>query len=229
MKRDELYYDFDRDAWIETPGIHAHWSDRDLLPPTHPPAPGKWLRPPRRFRMFLLLWPLMLLTQVLMLLALVWKAFVLVPVAAAVMGIFQLLNAYRSPPSAVDRRLLENPDDLDVCLVEVTINRNGRTVGVDRGAAWFGEGRLLFSGHATSFAIGGEDVLPRSQWHRLQENRTHILPLRDAGSRTALVFEPLHLRSVPDERQQRFLERLHAFRKRPPQSRGPRQWPPFKA
>ena len=226
-QRDDLYYDFDRDAWIEVPGIHARWSERELPTPALPPAPGVWLRPPGRFRKEYLQLSLAWMGVALLLIALVAHRFLLLPLAGGVIGLAHLVAIFGCPPRAADRRLLEDPDDLDVCLVDIRINRDRRPVGLDRGVAWFEGGRLMFNGHRTSFAIGGEDILPRSQWHPLQRERVLILPLRVAGGKAVVVFDFVTGAYNPGERERRFVERLHAFRQRPPVSRGPRQFPPL--
>jgi len=61
-------------------------------------------------------------------------------------------------PTEEDLKLLEDEGDLDVCLITLKITADGREVGRDRGAAWFSDGRFLFNGHRTSFALGGQAV-----------------------------------------------------------------------
>lgn len=227
--REDLFYDFERDIWIETPSVHVSWSDRDLPAPATEPQPGVWLRPPPGSYKNPVQISLLAAGFLMLVLGLTLGGEIVPILLAGIALVFlaSLSTIYRPRVSKDDRLLIEDPDDLDVCLVDVRINHRGRTIGYDRGAAWFSEGRLLFSGHATSFAIGGEDVSPRSKWHPLQHDRTNILPLRTPVGPTVLVFDILPEAKGPWERERRFIERLHAFRMRPPRSRGPRQWPPL--
>ncbi len=85
----------------------------------------------------------------------------------------------------------------------------------------------MFNGSATSFAVGGEDVQPRRLWgHSSNIDRLLAIPLR-CPDEVYLRFLLLNAATLPIDHQERFVERLGAFRSRPPQSRGPRQWPPF--
>ncbi len=132
-----------------------------------------------------------------------------------------------------DLRLLEDPFDPDVCLVEMEVFVGRKSVGWDRGAAWFEGGRLLFSGRRTSFALGGEDVLPPKHWSTIDANLGAFLP--DLAVPLRLPKGQAHVRLVPirkgndvaDQQEERFLKRLYEFRLRPPRSHGPRQWPPL--
>lgn len=224
---EDLFYDFERDAWIEEPGIHTKWNEQDLPAPAVPPKDGAWLKPPPRFYVEKLRVPLVVATLALSYLALRFAWFYLVCAVAALQCLFILASTYRPRLSKADRRLIEDPDDLDVCLVDVKIMSNRRIIGVDRGIVWFGEGRLLFSGHRTSFALGGEDILPRSRRTKSMQARTNVLPLRAGHGKAVLIFDLILPRAGPGEREIRFVERLYAFRQRPLASRGPRQWPPF--
>ena len=151
----------------------------------------------------------------------------LVPALGLSQGIYGIATAGLPRPTSNDLMLYENPDDLDLCLVEASFLKNGRTTGRDRGVVWFSEGRLLFCGHRTSFALGGEDVLPPARRTKTERERGDLLTLRGLPFRANIVFRPVMARGESPARAHRFLERLYAFQMRPPVSRGPRQWPPF--
>ena len=132
-----------------------------------------------------------------------------------------------------DRMLVENPDDLDVCLVRLTVMSRGRFVGRDKGVVWFADGMLLYNGHRTSFVLGGEDVLPKEQWpvvrlqHSIVEIDDTVVPLRVPKGSASIELIPLGSFGSPAE--MRFLKRLYEFRLHPSESHGPRQWPPLEA
>lgn len=249
MKHDRFQvYDFEKDEWVEPALIHAVWSSKELPAPSTKPDVGKWHGKPGRltFRDWLriLLQPrfesrtsaiiaLSCLMTIVFGAALV-NAFVFGLGFCGMIGLLAYLviiglRPEISPASDKDLCLLEDPTDIDLCLVEITIWRREQPVGKDRGLVWFGEGRLLFSGRRTSFAVGGEDVLPLSQWPKTirKFGFDDYLPLRaDLGS-AGILFEVVPLGHTSHAHADRFTERLRAFRQRPPQSRGTRQWPPF--
>jgi hypothetical protein len=244
MHLDDVTYDFDTDQWVAQRLIKARWIDRELPPPVEPPKPGHWIRKPARHHLREKFYGPIGLTAVASFAALVYALTVnfswLISISAAVLWIgvpFALYMATRPvylAASANDLRLLEDPEDRDTCLVEVAIFRDGECVGADRGVAWFENGRLLFNGARTSFAIGGEDVLPRREWAARGGNATidaaMAVPLRlprYEAAQAMVVFQPLRAPNLPIDHEERFVERLGAFRARPPQSRGPRQWPPL--
>ncbi len=135
---------------------------------------------------------------------------------------------------ASDLRLLEDPDDPDVCLVEMEVFVGHESVGHDRGVAWFAEGRLLYSGHRTSFALGGEDVMPEVCWYEFSAEGRFLpdwaVPLHLPKGLAYVSLVPINRGGGPLSRQEtRFLERLTDFRKGRTRSTGPRQWPPLEA
>ena len=233
MRRKEEYvYDFATDAWVAADAFNTRAEASDVAPltPDVAPAPGKWTKLAPRgmdlpFATILLVWcavGLAILSLVLLKSTLI--------VAASLCGVVAFaVYASRGFASlkltAADRMLLEDPDDLDVCLVHLTIVRRGRISGTDKGVVWFAEGKLFFNGHRTSFAIGGEDVLPPSQWPfatsgERVEIPDHVVPLRVSEGTASVQLWPLSVGSG----EMRFLKSLYAFRRRPPRSRGPRQW-----
>ncbi|RYG17025.1 hypothetical protein EON82_24345, partial [bacterium] len=174
MRLEDVTYDFETDQWVAQRLIKARWIDRELPPPVEPPKPGHWIRTPAKGHLRESYYSSIGLTAAIAFTALVYSlvnvinlltltsAFVLwigIPIALCWATRPNQLQA-----STDDLRLLEDPEDRDTCLVEVVIVRDGEPVGADRGVAWFENGRLLFNGARTSFAIGGEDVLPRRQW-----------------------------------------------------------------
>lgn len=226
---ERLVFDFETNAWVRPDpfNVRAQGHEAALAAPDTEPAPGRWTRPsppaPKAS-------PLLILT-VCSVVALVIGALVarsLVPTIAATL-IVLAADAYRIierggaiRATREDLRLLEDPDDPDVCLVALTVTRNGESVGTDRGVAWFEGGRLLYSGHRTSFAIGGEDVLPQ------REYGTHGVPLRVQRGTARVVLSPLSVETLVGGKQEmRFLKALYAFKRSPTVSQGPRQWPPL--
>jgi hypothetical protein len=241
MRLDEVTYDFDRDEWVAHRLIQARWIERELPPPVVAPTQGLWHSSPIRPRITRrTLWTaapvaLLLLYEFGVFIASAGtdtSAFGLTVfwaiICFAIYGLSKVVpKPMRIPATDEDCRLLEDPTDQDTCLVQVTIFRAGQKVGEDRGVAWFDGGRLLFNGRSTSFAVGGEDVLPRRLWaHQPNLDRILAVPLRCSGQ-TYLHFALLNANGLPADHQERFVERFGAFRCRPPQSRGPRQWPPF--
>jgi hypothetical protein len=135
-------------------------------------------------------------------------------------------------PRMDDLRLMENPDDPDVCLVDVDIVVDHESVGRDRGVVWFEGGRLLFTGHRTSFALGGEDVVPDERWRRLIWDQRHmpqdLIPLEYPGRIVYVAFTLARRgEGVLMRQEMNFVGRLDEFRRRPPSSTGPRQLPPL--
>lgn len=146
-----------------------------------------------------------------------------------------------------DLGAVESPEDADVCLVRITVVVKDETIGSDRGVSWFEGGRLLFSGHATSFDLGGQDVMPRDAWRdryrlpirRQNPNENHFdaalledaIPLRLLDRWAYVLFEPLQgVGGAEEAKRMRFLAALHDFRLRPPRpSSEPRQWPPLES
>ena len=235
-RADEYVYDFATNAWTVRDRFNGSAQRRAVALDTSTTAPlqGKWTKPaPKRRGISMLDGLLFFLLVGLVAAALATRSFLpLVFGISPALCIGSLrgfnLNASCLATSA-DRMLLENPDDLDVCLVGIAILCDGVEVGKDRGVAWFEDGKLLYNGHRTSFAIGGEDILPHEWPHGPfavpQELPDLVILLRTPGSRTSVEFTPIPNISTPQE--MRFLKRLYEFRRRPPRSRGPRQWPPF--
>lgn len=235
----EWAYDFEQDIWVSHRLIQARWIDRELPEPDTAPTQGKWHGKPGKALDHHHVTNAMACLAVLggWLFAYSFYNGLLGPLyfsLGILFGIVPLTFYAVSRPSrlratARDRRLIEDPWDLDTCLVEVAIYRPQALVGIDRGVAWFDSGRLLFNGSLTSFAIGGEDVQPRRFWARSPDfSGVLALPLRMSGG-ASLEFRPLRGTRMPTDHEERFIDRLNAFRMRPPESRGPRQWPPFEA
>ena len=238
QRPEELTYDFERDVWVADAFVESTWRERELPSPVESPSPGAWHRaepssPWRSWGTRLGRLPTMSRRGLVGAFGLFFlSAFVSAPLLMAVGFVLLLCGMSFSLPNGLwaserDLTLLEDPRDQDVCLVEVTIFNGSATVGIDRGVAWFDGGRLLYSGHRTSFAIGGEDVLPRSAWSNEVSTTPLVLPLRTRWEGPVLRFAVLNYGNPEDRHETRFLERFHAFRTRPPQSRGQRQWPPF--
>jgi hypothetical protein len=244
MALDDITYDFDTDQWVVHRLIKARWIERELPPPFRPPKPGRWIKKPiKRHLREKAYGPLgfgALGTSTVLAYALSNNVGWLVGLTSSLLWIGLPCALYFATRpnhlSATDEdlRLLEDPYDKDTCLVEVMIVRDGECVGADRGVAWFDGGRLMFNGARTSFAIGGEDVLPRREWEirggsvKIDTCLTVPLRLPRYEAAQALVgFRPLRAPNIPIDHEERFVERLGAFRSRPPQSRGPRQWPPL--
>jgi len=241
MRLDEVTYDFDRDEWVAHRLIQARWIERELPPPVVAPTQGLWTAKRQGIRIsskgFWAAGIAALPAYYFLFLFLVSPGHGMGLIGFAVfffavsIGVCRVTRFALPGGTAVatkdDLRLLEDPEDRDTCLVEVTIFREGTAIGQDRGVAWFDAGRLMFNGSGTSFAIGGEDVQPRRLWaHSLEIDRQLAVPLRYPGE-VYLKFLLLSAANLPVEHQERFVDRLGAFRCRPPQSRGPRQWPPF--
>ena len=232
-KTDRLVFDFETNAWVHPDAFNARAKGHEIAldAPDTTPAEGRWNKPrlakkPTPVSAVFLVW----LSTALVVASIVLNS--LLPVVLAVLA--AILAAVLNESAAgtdlrigdADQRLLEDPDDPDVCLVLLTIRRDGRRVGTDKGAVWFADGLLLYSGHRTSFAIGGEDVLPRANWSAASLG-DHVVPLRLERGSATLELRPLVYGNGGGPQEMRFLKRLYAFRNRPPRSRGPRQWPPL--
>ncbi len=133
-----------------------------------------------------------------------------------------------------DRALLEDPGDAEVFVVVVRVSRDAlpNREDADRGAAWLAEGKLFFSGHRTSFVLGGEDVLPNREWPAAYDalRREGVaIPLRTTPRPYVLEVMGLPRRSAAEKaRYARFDDELRRFRNHPQASDGRgRQWPPF--
>ena len=234
-----LTYDFDADVWTEDAFVMVRRGEGERPAPEEEPRPGLWFvsekGPPERH-------PFEISERVrdgatVALFALLVVGFVSVwnlgvPEFGALLAALALLmvlafagRSKRPRATAYDVGLLEHPEDPDVCLVEIRIVRDGKPVGSDRGAVWFEGGRLLFSGHRTSFAVGGEDVLPFTQ--RAKGLPLGALPLRVRQGQTHIEFRTLQYGDADLRRYDRFAHRLLAFRSFAPPARGERQWPPF--
>ena len=236
---DLLTYDFDADVWTEDAFVMVRRGEGERPAPEREPRPGRWFAPegdPPERRPFEIAEPFRdrAIAALFVLLAFgflnVWTMGV--PVFGALFTTLLLLMALgftgrssRPPATQRDVALLEHPEDPDVCLVEVHILRDGVSVGRDRGAVWFEGGRLLFSGHRTSFAVGGEDVLPFAQ--RSADLPLGALPLRVGEGEAYVEFRVLQTPEIDERHASRFAHRLLAFRSFAPPARGERQWPPF--
>ena len=223
-------FDFERNEWVGAPN-----AARPDLVRHEPPAPGRWTKPPPPEVPNRWIVP----GVVALLVSLIVAAFALqsplplLGVGACVVLARDLPKTRRVSERKItdaDRRMIEDPDDKDVCLVLITIVRDWRTVGEDKGVVWFADGRIFFSGHRTSFVLGGEDLLPKERWSIFASTEGGLvfgdrtLPLDVDRGNAYVSFQAL---SYGDAREMRFSKRLTAFLKNPPQSRGPRQWPPF--
>ncbi len=234
---ERLVFDFETNAWVRADAFSKRAVGHEVRPldaPATAPSEGRWNRPEAAkggapVAAVLLVWSavgFVVAAIVVQSLALVFPALLAAVVGVAVNeteknGDYRVTNA--------DRMLMEDPDDRDVCLVRLTVVRDGKVAGKDKGVVWFADGLLLYSGHRTSFAIGGEDVLPQDRWNwvvtRAEYGLTdHCVPLR-VPKGSAYVTLLAMLPNSPHA--MRLLKRLYAFRRRPPQSRGPRQWPPL--
>lgn len=198
------------------------------------PAPGRWTKPaaPQRSDerlMALLLWTFVTFAIA----AIVVRSLALLAVGTVPFALLCALAARRSRDlsvTAADRRLLEDPDDRDVCLLHLTIIHGEREIGRDKGVVWFSHGALLYNGHRTSFAIGSEDVLPMSQWSSAQRNslEDRFVPLRvERGKAWIEVVALATGNSAGSPAEMRFLKSLYEFLRHPEPSRGPRQLPPL--
>ena len=161
-----------------------------------------------------------------------WSSIFVAATTQSLMYVGLLWLGIGNSPNTEDFRLLEDPDDPDVCLVSLRIVSAGRTVGRDRGVVWFEDGRLLYSGHRTSFALGGEDIAPRGERHAYAREFGSVLPDEAVPLRIdetkVVILKPLARKSDVGNRQEmRFLKALYAFKRNPPRSFGPRQWPPL--
>lgn len=235
---EQTRFDFGANAWVRDDFLTRRTVE--IAAPEVPPAEGRWVVAPERqvrsrgSRIAVAI-ALMLLVDGFLyhgLSGLFW-AFVWDTV-----GLLVWSNLAPTGPAGAgpdDLRLFETSDDPDVCLVEVTIVHDDHEVGTDRGVAWFEDGALLFSGAKTSFAIGGQDVLPRSFWGEYgRECATALprdaIPLRTTRPRTYLRIVPLDRNEkVAAEQTARLLRERQTFRERPTLSPLSRQWPPFRS
>lgn len=244
MRLSDVTYDFDTDEWVAHRLIQARWLDRELPPPVEPPKLGQWTKKPiqrsRSDKHYGRIAIGAVVAFAVLGYALTQEVGWLIALASSSLWVglpaFLYFALRRGPHTATrdDLRLLEDPEDRDTCLVEIMVVRDGKCVGADRGVAWFDGGRLMFNGARTSFAIGGEDVLPRREWAgrggNVKIDTCLAVPLRvpsDEAGQAFIFFQPLRAANLPADHEERFVERLGAFRSRPPQSRGPRQWPPL--
>lgn len=227
-KAERLVFDFETNAWVLPDAFNTRAVGREVALPEREtaPAPGRWIKPPDAERASA--WSILAAWSGigLVVAAIVTHSFLAPTLGLPLVAFFGALQAIRreggTRPTREDLRLLESPDDPDVCLVALTIAHDGGTVGRDRGVAWFEGGRLLYSGHRTSFALGGEDVVPQAGFEG------YGLALRVPRGTAGIRLVPLDRRDAAGERQaMRFGKALTAFRRRPPSSRGPRQWPPL--
>jgi hypothetical protein len=62
---------------------------------------------------------------------------------------------FDSMPTLEDRKLIRE-SGMESTLARIEIEIDGVIIGEDRGVLWAEGGRLLFNGHRTSFALGGE-------------------------------------------------------------------------
>lgn len=234
-------FDFETNAWVQPDRFNSRAQGHEIVldAPSDAPAEGRWTKPapvkkPTPFTSILAGWAVVALVVA----GAALQSVLLVGLAVLCATLAAVIHNAQSPDDCritqADRLLIEDPDDRDVCLVGLTIVRDGLTVGNDKGVAWFADGMILYNGHRTSFALGGEDMLPRELWgafDNLQggsELGERCVPLRMAKGRAFVGFTPLGTTDLIDgAREMRFLKRLSAFRRRPPQSRVPRQWPPL--
>ncbi len=223
-------FDFDENGWVGNPQRTA-----DVRPvSTIPAAVGRWnVRPTERplSKAATVAW---IVTGLILLLVGVFSQVHVLVFAGAWAAAFPALfvewktNNRRILPT--DRLLLDIPDDRDVCLVHLTIVRDGKTVGNDKGVVWFDGGLLLFNGHRTSFAIGGEDILPPAQWSHAQWSTLpdRFVPLRVDKGKAGIELVPLvDGKSSASPAEMRFLKSLYGFLRHPMPSQGPRQLPPL--
>lgn len=229
-------YDLDANAWVRRaadtlsgdvePGALAPrlgvWS-------SSPPKPRVWLGqklPPRQLIIFVGI-------AAVAVVGLAWLlnfrfTFLLVPLQA-MLGVASPSGNSAKPQ---DRRLLENEEDANVCLVGIAIRRDGKLVGRDRGVVWFSDGGLYFNGHRTSFVIGGQDVIPSEEHRRNRDGQKpsdRVLVLRHPCADVQVEFVPLIItgKGAGTPAEMRFLKRFYDFRRHPTYADVPRQWPPL--
>lgn len=137
---------------------------------------------------------------------------------------FALASTRTLRASTWDNRLIESPEDSEVCLVQVSIMQGESRIGRDRGLVWFSEGRLHFVGHASSFVLGGQDIVPTTE----RQCGPSVLFLRHPTEAVHLLLQPLKSRDAVDEmRRACFVYRFEAFRRQGWPANGRRQWPPL--
>ncbi len=138
----------------------------------------------------------------------------------------------RKSATEADEALLEDPEDEATCLVEMAVIQDGVVTGIDRGAAWFERGCLLFSGRRTSFVVGTEDLLPKGKREPPPEsawiaNVSH-LPLRHPKRDVRIRLTPLAHAADPNGKSALKFERtLRHFKERSGKTGLNRQYPPL--
>ena len=233
-------FDFETNSWVLADSFNARAEGREIVldAPSTEPAAGRWTKPePQAKPTSPLVVALACAAIGFSVVALALRSGPLAALAflcfAPVAGSVEFVKKDPRRITSEDRMLLEDPDDLDACLVLLTIVRDGRMIGTDKGVVWFADGMLLYNGHRTSFAIGGEDLLPQARWSSLAFPPSQIylddrtVPLRVARGSAFVRLQPLTAGAGTSPNEMRLLKRLYAFRRRPPVSKGPRQWPPF--
>lgn len=228
-------FDFGTNAWVGDEFLTRRTVE--LPAPAVPPRAGRWTAPAWETKRVDLAFGAMLAFVVVWLG--LWITGTIDLTAALWIGAVGLI-VYRNRPTASalaaqkdDLALLEVADDPEVCLVELEIVYDDAPVGTDRGVAWFEDGAMFFHGRRTSFAIGGQDVLPRSYYSEYGRERASALPddavpLRALRPRTYVRLTPLLQRGELAKAQtQRLLAGRVEFRERPRLADVPRQWPPF--
>lgn len=226
-------YDLDANAWVRRA---ASTLSSEVEPGEIDPRPGHWSGPApsgakRRLPFFSLLLIGVLAEGVASLLHFHTSfPIALVPIMVAVLYMVHK----ESTATKRDLALIEDEDDKEICLVRVTIRTSGHSVGVDRGVVWFSDQRLFFSGHRTSFVLGGQDLIPRLEWSNLKlpgglkELSDSMVALRHPDGPLFVSFLPLNMPNGKPEivSEMRFRKRLAEFRKNTPFAHALRQWPP---
>ncbi len=229
-------YDLDANAWVRRA---ADMRSNHVEPGSLAPAKGLWSSPPpkRKFTTK----QLGIITGVMLVgFGIATFFFRITPVLfSALMLPLQALFAIGGTGGHVatkqDRRLVEDVDDANVCLVGVTVRRDGKRVGEDRGVVWFSEGALFYNGHRTSFVLGGQDVVPHDEFTRIRRGRSkeelpdRMVALRHPDGEVVLEIVPLTSSGsgTGSPSEMRFLKRFYEFRRRPVHADVARQWPPL--
>jgi hypothetical protein len=146
-------------------------------------------------------------------------------------GLWLLFNP-RPWADPIDRDLIEDPNDRSTFLVEMILEQNERKTPADRGVVWFADDALCYSGHATSFRVGRQDVLrmiDAANWNSInKEGKTlrYALQLRPQRENLWVVLVPIERKEWSDQGKA-LAEALIAFDVRNTRSNVERQYPPF--
>jgi hypothetical protein len=230
-------YDLDANAWVRRA---ADTLSADVEPGALAPAKGIWssYEPANSDRRFLYL---NIGATVISLCCLVVSVYIHSGFFTFMAGLIltqtftTTLAGKHLSPTKRDLRLLEDENDADVCLVSLSIRSGGKGIGEDRGVVWFSEGRLFYSGHRTSFVLGGQDVVPRSEMSltSLAQREAKLsemsIALRHPDGNGEIRVVPLKVSNSGPwaSAEMRFRKRFYEFQRQPTYVNAPRQWPPL--